>query len=293
MTIWPVIENAIREALGNAFFIRSHTPVAGGCINNAYCITDRHERLFVKLNRADKAVAFASEAAALDELRQGHRLRIPAPVCHGRFGDAAYLVCEYIDMQPLHADAMAQLGEGLAEMHGIVRNRFGWWRDNVIGSTTQRNTQTPNWLEFWRENRLGYQLELAAADGAQSLARAGDRLLTRLDDLLTSHQPEASLVHGDLWGGNVGMDRAGRPVLFDPAVYYGDRETDIAMTELFGGFSPLFFEAYQGAWPLDRQYRELRRPLYQLYHLLNHHHLFGGHYATEAKQVIDALLAKI
>ncbi len=111
-----------------------------------------------------------------------------------------------------------------------------------------------------------------------------------LDELLGGHRPEASLVHGDLWGGNAAMDEGGRPVLFDPAVYYGDRETDLAMTELFGGFSPLFFEAYHGAWPLDPGYRERRRDLYQLYHLLNHDHLFGGHYGRECLRTMERLI---
>lgn len=291
MSAWDAVETAVREAVGNDFTIHAYAPVGGGCINDAYRVTGAGEVFFVKLNRASQARMFADEAAGLAELRQGHRLRIPEPVCHGCADGRAFLVTEYVDMQPLNAAAMAQLGEGLAELHGIVRDRFGWDRDNVIGSTPQRNARNADWVEFWRENRLGFQLDLAAGDGARELAYAGDRLLTRLDELLADHRPEASLVHGDLWGGNVAMDAGGRPVLFDPAVYYGDRETDIAMTELFGGFSPLFFEAYHGAWPLEAGYRETRRELYQLYHLLNHHHLFGGHYGDEALACIRRLLA--
>lgn len=289
---WPEIEAAIREAAGEAFRLRRVRPVAGGCIHDAACVSGNGQRFFVKRNRREYADLLAAEAAGLDELRAGHGLRIPAPVVHGTAAGEAYLVIEYIDLQPLNGDAMARLGEGLAELHGIVRDTFGWDRDNAIGTTPQRNAPHGDWTEFWRENRLGYQLECAARRDPD-LARAGEPLMAGLDRLLGGHRPEPSLVHGDLWAGNVAMDADGRPVLFDPAVYFGDRETDLAMSELFGGFSPLFFEAYQGAWPLDPGYREARRDLYQLYHLLNHFNLFGGHYGGDARRCIDRLRARL
>jgi fructosamine-3-kinase len=288
---WDAIEAALRDALGQRFTLRAYTPVSGGSIHDAYCVTGSEQRFFVKMNRADCVDMFHAETAGLAELGQAHGLRVPRPICYGVAGGRAYFVSEFIDLQPLRPDAMAQLGEALADMHGITQTEFGWSRDNYIGSTRQRNTANGSWLEFWRENRLGHQLELAAAQGAHELARRGDELLTQLDSLIGGYQPEASLLHGDLWGGNAGMDANGQPVIFDPALYYGDREADLAMTELFGGFSPVFFEAYNNVWPLPPEYRQYRRDLYQLYHLLNHHHLFGGHYGSEALRVINRLLA--
>lgn len=289
-TPWPQIEAAIRKAAGEAFHIQQIHPVAGGCVHGAVSVSGAGGRFFVKRNRADFRDRFAAEAEGLDELRVVHGLRIPAAVAHGVAGDEAFLVLEYLPLQPLSGEAMAALGEGLAELHGVVRDRFGWSRDNAIGTTPQRNAPHGDWLEFWRENRLGYQLELAA-ERDPALARLGEPLLAGLDRLLDGHAPEASLLHGDLWSGNAAMDAEGTPVLFDPAVYHGDRETDLAMSELFGGFSPLFFEAYQGAWPLEAGYREVRRDLYQLYHLLNHFNLFGGHYGGDARRCIERLRA--
>ncbi|CAM9976149.1 unnamed protein product [Chrysoparadoxa australica] len=290
--IWPAIEQALRTALGESFRLGEAQPVSGASMDRAYRVTTTGGTLFLKIGRPEREADFAAEAAGLRELGQAHGLRVPGVLARGRAGPAAFLAIEHLPLRPLDAEAMTALGEGLAELHGIAAPRFGWDRDNSIGTTPQRNARTGQWLEFWRENRLGYQLELAAERGNRELARAGDRLLATLPDLLAGHRPEASLLHGDLWGGNAAMDDAGRPVIFDPAVYYGDRETDLAMTELFGGFSPLFFEAYHGAWPLEAGYREIRRDLYQLYHLLNHDALFGGHYAAESQRVIERLLAK-
>lgn len=293
MTPWDAIETAVRRTVGDHFRIQSYTPISGGRINKVFRIEGGGDAYFVKLNRAELAPMFDAEVAALRELQMANTLRVPTPLCCGLAAGRAYLVMEHIDLQPLDNNAMVALGEGLAELHGITHARYGWERDNSIGSTPQRNAPAANWLEFWRENRLGYQLELAGTHGNHELARAGDKLLTRLDTLLDGHNPEASLLHGDLWGGNAAMDAHGRPVLFDPALYYGDRETDLAMAELFGGFSPLFFAAYNGAWPLADGYRSLRRDLYQLYHLLNHYNLFGGHYGEESLRRVKRLVGRL
>lgn len=290
--IWPDIERALRQSMGESLRLGPAQAVGGASMDRAFRVTAGDRPLFIKVGRPERAADFAAEAAGLTELGQAHSLRVPGVLAHGRTGPAAFLVIEHLALRPLDANAVTALGEGLAELHGIVAPHFGWERDNTIGTTPQRNARTGQWLEFWRENRLGHQLELAAQRGNRPLARAGDQLLAKLPGLLAGHRPEASLLHGDLWGGNAAMDDSGRPVIFDPAVYYGDRETDLAMTELFGGFSPLFFEAYHGAWPLDPGYREVRRDLYQLYHLLNHDALFGGHYAAESQRVIERLLAK-
>ncbi len=291
MIDWAGIAAAIGRARGQVFCIEACTAIAGGSINDVFLLEGGGARYFVKVGEGADGDVFAAEAAGLAELAAAVGLRVPAPVTSGMAG-RAFLVLEYIELQPLSGGAATRLGEALADMHGIVRSRYGWHRDNTIGDTPQHNAWHPQWQEFWRENRLAALLD-RLAPSEPSLARLGEALLGALPDLLAGHRPEASLVHGDLWRGNVAMDGHGVPVLFDPAVYYGDRETDLAMAELFGGFSPLFFEAYWGAWPMAAGYRTIRRPLYQLYHLLNHALLFGAHYGRESERVMRELLARL
>ena len=169
----------------------------------------------------------------------------------------------------------------------LLRGVFGWDINNTIGSTVQINNWTVNWAEFWAERRIGYQLKLARRRGG--LFPQGERLLEVIPELLADHEPQPSLVHGDLWGGNAGVTSAGEPVIFDPAAYFGDREVDIAMTELFGGFPAEFYRGYNQVWPLDLGY-EKRKTLYNLYHILNHFNLFGGSYASQANQMINRIL---
>ncbi|RJS92884.1 fructosamine kinase family protein [Salinisphaera sp. Q1T1-3] len=284
---------AIGRETGRAFGHATVQRLSGGDINAAYALTGADGRqYFVKCNAAARLAMFEAEAAGLEELAQATLLRVPRPIAVTTCDDTAFIVLEHVTLSRPTRLAMTQLGEGLAELHGIVATRHGWDRDNTLGETAQHNTSHADWVEFWRENRLAVMLD-ALAPAHPGLARDGDRLLAALPDLLAGHTPEASLLHGDLWGGNAGMDDQGRPVIFDPAVYYGDRETDLAMTELFGGFTPEFYEAYWGAWPMRPGYREIRRPLYQLHHLLNHARLFGGGYAGQAQRVVRELLARV
>ncbi|HET7314146.1 fructosamine kinase family protein [Salinisphaera sp.] len=292
MNDWPAIEQAIAAATGRPFSITEHRAAFGGDINDAHVIADGERRFFVKTNTADQRAMFEAEAAGLAELRQATLLRVPAPVVVDAAGDTAFIVLEYIELARPTRESMARLGDGLAELHGIVAARHGWDRDNTLGPNPQHNTRHADWTEFWRENRLAVMLDALAPD-YPDVARDGDRLLAVLPDLLAGHRPEASLLHGDLWGGNAGTDADGRPVIYDPAVYYGDRETDLALTELFGGFAPDFYQAYWGAWPASPGYREIRRPLYQLHHLLNHARLFGGGYAAQSRRVMGQLIAHV
>ncbi|MGB8408842.1 MAG: fructosamine kinase family protein, partial [Gallionella sp.] len=170
-------------------------------------------------------------------------------------------------------------------------SRFGFDHDNFIGTTPQPNGWKNNWIDFWRENRLGFQLRLAAQNGyGGQLQDLGVRLLDALPVFFNSYTPQPSLLHGDLWGGNHAYLPDGTPVIFDPATYYGDRECDLAMTELFGGYSAEFYAAYRAAYPPDAGYA-VRRDLYNLYHVLNHANLFGGGYARQAEQMMQKLLA--
>ena len=155
---------------------------------------------------------------------------------------------------------------------------FGFEEDNYIGATPQPNAWTDDWVTFFAEQRLGFQLRLAADNGfGGELARLGERLLSRLGELIDEPAEPACLLHGDLWGGNYLCDAEGQPVLIDPAAYYGRREAELAMTTLFGGFDSAFYGAYEEAWPLAPGSAE-RLEIYKLYHLLNHLNLFGGGY---------------
>jgi fructosamine-3-kinase len=213
------------------------------------------------------------------------------PVCRGEGGGEAFLVLEYLELRG--AGDHAEMGRALARLHSLRGPYFGWPRDNYIGSTPQINRRSTSWSEFWRDGRLRPQLELGRRNRLSSgLLEKGERLDEAVPRLLAAHAPAPSLLHGDLWSGNAGFLAGGEPVLFDPAVYWGDRETDLAMTELFGGFPRAFYAAYEESAPLDRGYTQ-RKTLYQLYHVLNHANLFGGGYARQAEEMIEALLAQI
>ena len=264
-------------------------PVGGGCINQAYRVDSGDHSYFVKLNDPDGYDMFAAEAEGLTAMRDSKSVRVPEVIGLGTHANRACLILEYIDLQPLGARSAGLLGEQLAAMHRSRAKDFGWIRDNTIGSTHQVNTRLGDWTTFWAEHRIGFQLELAARNGYRGdLQRNGERLLTALPELLDGHQPASSLLHGDLWGGNCAADGEGNPVIFDPACYYGDRECDLAMTELLGALPVIFYEAYHAAWPIDFGY-ETRRDLYNLYHILNHLNLFGGHYLNQANAIIKRL----
>lgn len=293
MDHWGRIANHIAETTGAAFTIRARTSVSGGCINRTFVIADNARRFFVKCNDAGRVSMFAAEARGLQELAAADAIRVPRPICWGEGADESYLVLEFIDFDRPRRDSAATLGLQLAALHAHTADRFGWIVDNTIGATPQINTPTDNWLEFWHWRRLAYQLQLAARHGyGGSLQRKGEQLLAALPQFFSDYQPRPSLLHGDLWTGNCGYDTSGAPVVFDPAVYYGDRETDIAMTELFGGLGTEFLSAYRSAAPLDVGYRT-RKTLYNLYHILNHLNLFGDGYRTQAERMMDTLLTEV
>ena len=246
-------------------------------------------KYFAKVNERAQEDNFEAEADGLAALAAAGA-RVPAPLCHGSAGGEAFLVLEYLEIR---GDGdYAALGRALARVHSVLGESFGWRRDNYIGKTPQLNPRSSSWSEFWRDARLAPQLELARKNGlGAGLLRRGERLIDAVPRLLSGHAPRASLLHGDLWSGNSGFLAKGAPVLFDPAVYWGDREADLAMTELFGGFPAAFYSAYAEAAPLDPGYAQ-RKTLYNLYHVLNHANLFGGGYASRAERMIDGLLAQ-
>lgn len=287
----PELLADIGAAAGLALAAERCEPVAGGDISRAFRCTDNRDRdWFLKLNHISFADAFAAELAGLQELRQARTLRVPQAQASGITGMQSWLLLEWLDLQPAGSAAAERLGEGLAEMHRVTAETFGAHRDNYIGATPQKNGSVKVWVTFYVKRRLQPQLRLAAENGApQALIKKGQSLEERLPALLAGYTPPPSLLHGDLWGGNVAQLPDGYPAIFDPAVYYGDRETDLAMTRLFGGFPPAFYRAYEAAWPLEAGH-ELRCVLYQLYHVLNHFNLFGGAYLAQAARMLDTLL---
>jgi fructosamine-3-kinase len=229
---------------------------------------------------------FEAEADGLNELRAAGEVRVPEVIDVGIEGGQSYLVIERLDLQRPSRDVERQFGQQLARLHRHTADRFGWSRDNTIGPTPQQNDWCDDWLTFFRERRLEFQVRLARRNG-YDLTADGQRLAGRLPDLFDGYEPVASLLHGDLWGGNWGS-ADGEPVIFDPAVYYGDRESDIAMTRLFGGFGRDFYSAYEAEWPMAPGH-EQRIKLYQLYHVLNHLNLFGSSYLGRARQLLREL----
>ena len=285
------IQAGLKGSPGKAADLHWVRNLHGGDINQAALIQGGDKKWFVKYHDNAPDSMFETEAMALDEISKTGCIRVPEPIAWGIENDTSWLLLEYLEM--VTNGPASLLGEQLAALHDLPCPHFGWSHDNFIGSTPQLNGRSDNWAEFWREYRLQPQLEMARATGfGGRLEERGERLLAGLDHLLKDHQPNASLLHGDLWAGNKAFTPGGQPVIFDPASYYGDRETDIAMTELFGGFGTEFYAAYQAHSPLPAGY-PLRRDLYKLYHLLNHLNLFGSAYLSQCENVIDGLVSQI
>ncbi|MFM8604626.1 MAG: fructosamine kinase family protein [Cyanobium sp.] len=275
--------------------------VGGGCIHSAWCLQlAGGSQLFAKTNQASALPLLEAEAdglAALAAAADPARLLVPAPLALGVVDGQAVLVLPWLDLGGA-ASRWSELGGALAALHrrslagpllegdrGAVA--FGWSRDNAIGSSPQANGWLEHWGQFFAERRLAPQLEWLARAGTP--LRGAAALLERTPQWLGGHGAEPVLVHGDLWSGNAALLADGRGTIYDPAVHRADREVDLAMARLFGGFPPAFFAGYEAAWPLPAGHRR-RVALYNLYHLLNHANLFGGSYRGQAQATIDQLL---
>ncbi|WP_116807713.1 fructosamine kinase family protein [Steroidobacter cummioxidans] len=284
---------ALSRTLGTEVAAGSERQVGGGSINSCARFESASGPLFVKYGDASSLDMFQAEAEGLAELAKACAVRVPGVLAVSELDGVAFLALEWIDLRGAAAGSEKKLGELLAAQHRVTREKFGWHRDNTIGSTPQSNREAADWVEFLREQRLRPQLALAKSNGAGAdLIDNGERLCERLDRFFSSYRPAPSLLHGDLWGGNWSSDANGQPVLFDPAVYFGDREADLAMTRLFGGFGASFYSAYQSAWPVDAGAAS-RVTLYNLYHVLNHFNLFGGGYLRQALGMSQRLLAEL
>jgi fructosamine-3-kinase len=275
-------------------------PVGGGCIHRAWQLDLRDgSRRFAKTNRAALLPVLEAEADGLAALSAAARLEptaaprpsIPEPLALAELEGEAVLLLSWLELGGGSQQGWQELGQGLARLHraslASSDGRFGWHQSNFIGSGPQHNNWRSSWASFFSEQRLGVQLRLAANAG-RALPQA-EALLEQVPHWLAGHQPEACLVHGDLWSGNAGLLRGGGCAVFDPAVYRADREVDLAMARLFGGFPAAFFEGYSQEWPLPAGHLQ-RVALYNLYHLLNHANLFGGGYWQQSAASIQALL---
>ena len=283
--MWDEIVEQISTATGKAFRLAKASPVGGGCINEAYRLDGEGGPFFAKLNRADKLEMFEAEADGLRDIAATETVRVPHPVCRGISGGQAYLVLEHMELSGRGSEA--ELGRRMAKLHAVPQTRFGWRRDNTIGDTPQPNPASDNWVAFLREHRLGFQCRLAKRNGLR--LDGADELLGQLDGFFTEYKPRPSLLHGDLWSGNMAYGPSGEPVVFDPATYCGDREAEFGLAEMFGGFGDDFWSAYEAEWPLDPGY-STRKLLYRLYHTLNHFNIFGGGYGSAAEGIIGRLL---
>jgi fructosamine-3-kinase len=250
-------------------------------------------RRFLKTGDAAALPMFAAEAAGLAALRATGSVRVPEVFSCETVDGQARIELEFLDLRGLDRASGARLGRELADLHRHVGERFGFDADNFIGGSPQENGWQQEWPRFHADRRLRPQLRWASGNGMEKkLVAQGESLAERLAAFFVDYHPHASLLHGDLWGGNASALPDGTPVIFDPAVYYGDREADIAMSELFGGFPESFYAAYREAWPLDPGF-ETRKTLYNLYHVLNHFNLFGAGYLGQARRMIEKLTAEL
>jgi len=283
--VLPLLEKLYGRAVG----IERSIPQSGGSINQAFRLDlDNGESVFLKHHSRPPADFFSREAAGLRLLAEaGQGFRVPAPLAL----DTHHLILEYIEEIPAGRPFYAAFARALARMHQTTGGRHGLDHDNYIGEIPQINTPESDGLVFFRDHRLGYQQRLARESGTlpADLDRKIDRLRDRLADHLGPVDEPAALLHGDLWSGNYFSTHGQTPCIFDPAVYFGPREADLAMTELFGRLPQAFYDAYNETYPLRPGYEE-RKPLYNLYHLLNHCNLFGGSYLASVASVVNAYI---
>ena len=288
----PLLENIcadISRSLGRSFVNQGQVLVGGGCISRTFRLSNDEESFFVKVGEASVEAMFRAEILGLETLRASGELVLPKVICCGHVDDHAFLVLSWEELGgPAN---YAALGNALARLHRKLQGHaFGFDEDNFIGATPQKNTWGESWQSFFFDQRLAFQIELAQAKGGRF------PLFSKLYDkgrcLLSDHSVVPSAVHGDLWSGNVSFLSNGTPIIYDVATYFGDREVDLAMSQLFGGFPPAFYQAYEAVWPLAHGF-QTRFELYNLYHILNHFNLFGVHYEAQANNMISNLVSSL
>ncbi|GAM75692.1 ribulosamine/erythrulosamine 3-kinase [Vibrio ishigakensis] len=286
--MWQAISQQLSDVLMFEFKIMEKTRISSGDISESYMISDGEQRYFVKINGKEFLSNFSAEVDDLAELRDSNTVTVPEIVHLGSSKDASFLILNYLPTRPLAEEKSSyQFGKQLAELHlWGDQKEFGFDNDNYIGSTLQPNRWQKKWCQFFAEQRIGWQLQLLKEKGIEF--GDIDEIIDSVKYALASHKPKPSLLHGDIWYGNCAESPFG-PICYDPACYWGDSECDLAMTELFGGFPPAFYEGYQSVLPIKAGYED-RKSIYNLYHVLNHCNLFGGHYLQDAQVRIDKLI---
>jgi fructosamine-3-kinase len=286
--MWQAISLQISNVIEQEFQLQEKWIIDGGDVNESYHIRDGSLSFFVKTNTREFLPMFVSESDGLEALAKSNSLTVPNTITMGTTKNHSYLVLEYLPLMPLDEKSNYDLGVGLANQHRWGEQKeYGFDLDNYIGFALQPNGWHKKWARFFAEQRIGWQLQLLQEKGIVLVDI--DEFVALIFNQLSGHNPKPALLHGDLWSGNVSRVGHGA-VVYDPACYWGDRECDIAMTELFGGFDESFYRGYQSGYPLDEGY-ENRKEIYNLYHILNHCNAFGGHYLEEAQQRITTLLA--
>lgn len=272
--------------------IVSVSSVSGGCISDAFKLEMKNgEKYFLKLNDSAAKDMFIKEAHGLVELRKPNAIRIPQVILH----DKSFILTEFIKAGSRSKNFFEEFGRKFAELHKFRNISFGFYEDNFIGSNPQLNIaedgEKNNWVKFYFNKRILFQYKLAEKNGyaAKELTEGVLSLEKKIEEILSGNEEPPSLLHGDLWGGNYMVDENGNACLIDPAVYYGHREADLAMTKLFGGFSSEFYQAYNEYYPLPPGF-EYRENIYKLYHVLNHLNLFGKGYYPQAVAIIKNYL---
>lgn len=286
-TINEEVEKTLTDKFGKLVKITASNTLGGGCINHASKIGTNVGTFFLKWNANCAEDIFLREAESLQELKKaaGNDLIIPEVFAAKAVNETpGFLVQEYLPTRYSTSNDDEKLGRGLAIIHQFINEKFGFFHDNYCGDTTQNNSWKTNWAEFFRDNRLGFLLRLIQKDRSLSASEMDtyEKLLRKIPELVPTDSKPA-LIHGDLWSGNYMITEQG-PALIDPASYYADREMEMGIMTMFGGFSSRFYDAYNHVYPLLSDWRE-RNQLYQLYHVLNHYYLFGGGYQNQAIRI--------
>jgi fructosamine-3-kinase len=298
--MWHIIEQAITEKTGVAFKIEEKYSLSAGLsignpmngndhpLNLSFKVSSAKHSFFVKLNSKENLINFQAEAYSLRQLKKLTHIACPDVTTIGISLDKSFLVLDYIKFSKAKPVLWYQLGQQLAQMHQETSHgQFGWQHDNFIGNTIQPNHWSSNWTTFFSQQRIAWQLQLLSEKSV--LLGDIDHIAKICHNALLHHNVTPCLVHGDLWQGNTGFTFE-RGMIFDPACYYGDREVDIAMTELFGHFPDDFYHGYQAEYPLDNGY-EQRKIIYNFYHILNHANIFGGIYIEQAKATLSRIIS--
>ncbi|MCJ8211222.1 fructosamine kinase family protein [Mucilaginibacter sp. RS28] len=284
------LETDLMRDVGSTTTLFSYVPVSGGSINDAYCLETNHGKFMLKVNNAKVYPGmFAAEAKGLKTIASTNTIAVPTVILNGEFEDDSYLILEWIEAKRATLKASEALGRRLAEMHRNTAPAFGLDEGNYMGSLPQSNRKHATWKAFFVEERLQPMVKLAVEKRLlnHSEIQLFELLYLKLDDLFYEEQP--ALIHGDLWGGNYLARTDDKPYLIDPAISYGNREFDIAMTTLFGGFTNEFYSAYDEAFPLQKGWEE-RLDLWNLYPLLLHLNLFGRSYLGQVRAALNSYL---